>query len=188
MELVESLSESNKNLEQLSTIDELTQIANRRQFEWTLTREVSRARRTNLPLSLIMVDIDHFKQYNDAYGHLKGDECLQLISQTIQEKTQRPGDLVARYGGEEICIILPETNIDGALNFANTIHTAILNLKIKHAESTDTPFVTVSMGVATLNPESRMLEKDLIEKADNALYQAKDMGRNRICVAEISSS
>ena len=187
MELVESLSESNKNLEQLSTIDELTQIANRRQFDWTLTKELSRAKRTNLPLSLIMVDIDHFKQYNDTYGHIKGDECLQLIAKTIQEKTQRPGDLVARYGGEEICIILPETNIDGALNFANTIHTAISDLKIEHAKSKNNPYVTLSMGIATFNTENDISEKDLITEADKALYEAKGAGRNKICVAKINN-
>jgi len=187
IELVETLSKSNKNLAQLSTIDELTQIANRRQFDWTLTKEISRAKRANLPLALIMVDIDHFKQYNDTYGHIKGDECLQLIAKTIQKKTQRPGDLVARYGGEEICIILPETNINGALNFANTIHTAILDLKIDHAKSKVNPYVTLSMGVATLNTGNDMSEKDLITEADKALYEAKGAGRNMIYVAKTNN-
>jgi len=187
IDLVHSLTESNKNLEQLSTIDELTQLANRRQFDSTLTRELTRAKRTNAPLSLIIVDIDHFKQYNDTYGHVKGDECLQLIAKTIQERTQRPGDLVARYGGEEICIILPETNTDGALNFANTIHTAILDLKIDHAKSKVNPYVTASMGVATLNTGSDMSEKDLITEADKALYEAKGTGRNKIYVAKTNN-
>ena len=187
IELVETLSKSNKNLAQLSTIDELTQIANRRQFDWTLTKEISRAKRANLPLALIMVDIDYFKQYNDTYGHIKGDECLQLIAKTIQKKTQRPGDLVARYGGDEICIILPETDIDGALNFANTIHTAILDLKIDHAESKINPYVTLSIGVATLNTGNDMSEKELITEADKALYEAKGAGRNKIYVVKTNN-
>lgn len=184
IELVESLSSTNKKLEQLSTIDELTKLANRRQFDWSLKKEFSRARRTKSSLSLIMVDIDHFKNYNDTYGHVKGDECLQLIAKTIQRNTQRPGDLVARYGGEEIAIILPDTTTEGALNFANTIHEAIQDLKIDHVESDTNLYVSVSMGVATMKPEDNITEKDLINEADRALYQAKDTGRNRICASE----
>jgi len=112
---------------------------------------------------------------------------LQLIAKTIQERTQRPSDLVARYGGEEICIILPETNTDGALNFANTIHTAILDLKIDHAESKVNSYVTASMGVATFNTGSNMSEKELITEADKALYEAKGTGRNKICVAKTNN-
>ena len=184
IELVESLSITNKKLEQLSTIDELTKLANRRQFDWSLKKEISRARRTKSSLSLIMVDIDHFKNYNDTYGHVKGDECLQLIAKTIQRNTQRPGDLVARYGGEEIAIILPETTTEGALNFANTIHDAIQELKIEHIESATNPHVSVSIGVATTKPGKNISEKELISEADRALYQAKKTGRNRVCTTE----
>lgn len=184
IELVESLSNTNKKLEQLSTIDELTKLANRRQFDWSLKKEISRARRTGSSLSLIMVDIDNFKKYNDAYGHVKGDECLQLIAKTIQKNTQRPGDLVARYGGEEIAIILPETTMEGALNFAKTIHEGIQELKINQVKSANNPYVSVSIGVATMQQENHISEKDLISEADRALYQAKETGRNRICAAE----
>jgi len=183
IDLVTSLSKTNDRLEKLSSVDELTQLANRRHFDISLKKELSRANRMNSLLSLIIIDIDSFKQFNDTYGHLKGDECLKLIAQTIKENSQRPADLVARYGGEEICVILPDTDSEGAGLIANKIKMAIDNLNIQHATSSIKPYITVSMGIATYFPGSGLTDKQLIDKADKALYKAKGKGRNNICFA-----
>lgn len=183
IDLVASLSETNDRLEKLSFVDELTQLANRRHFDISIEKELSRANRMNSLLTLIIIDIDFFKQFNDTYGHLKGDECLKLIAQTIKEISQRPADLVARYGGEEICVILPDTDSAGAGLIANKIKMSIDNLNIQHATSSVKPYVTVSMGIATYLPVSKLTDKQLIDKADKALYKAKERGRNNICFA-----
>ncbi|HKK15618.1 MAG TPA: diguanylate cyclase [Gammaproteobacteria bacterium] len=182
-ELVESLRESNRQLSELSTIDGLTGIANRRHFDELLEKETMRAKREGKPISLLMLDIDFFKQYNDEYGHLKGDECLQEISQALQQKIKRPGDIVARYGGEEFCIIMPDTDQAGALQLAQQIQDGIEQLRIYHGKSTLASHVTVSIGVATLLPTGKYNTREFINAADTALYAAKNEGRNMIKIA-----
>jgi diguanylate cyclase len=174
------LKQNNIFLEQLSNMDGLTQVYNRRFFDSTLEREWKRAARNALPLSLIMFDIDNFKNYNDTYGHQVGDECLQKIAKLAQKLIQRPTDVLARYGGEEFVLILPETNEDSALEVAETIRKAIQSLAIPNIYSNVLPIVTISVGVACLKPNPDANQMLLIEKADQALYQAKSEGRNRV--------
>jgi len=171
----------NGSLEKLAMQDGLTGLANRRQFDVSLGNEFSRAMRAETPLAFIMIDVDHFKQYNDSYGHAKGDECLRAVSMAIRRLTQnRPGDLAARYGGEEIGILLPGTELEGALAVAGRILQAIAGANVVHAGS---PFgiVTASAGVAVIVPRRGIdLPGHLVEAADRALYVAKAEGRNRV--------
>jgi len=165
--------------------DGLTGLANRRQFDVTLGNEFSRAMREASTLALIMMDVDCFKQFNDIYGHAAGDECLRTISRTIRDLTpQRPGDLAARYGGEEIAVLLPNTNVIGAVNVAEKIRNAIHDLRIEHAGN-PAGFVTLSAGVGAFVPtRGTTLPTELIDAADKALYTAKSNGRNRVCARE----
>jgi diguanylate cyclase (GGDEF)-like protein len=179
-QLSESLYESNSQLTQLSVIDELTQIANRRHFDEVLEKEWLRAKRISSALSLLLIDIDYFKQYNDTFGHLKGDECLSYIADTLKINLNRPGDFVARYGGEEFCIIMPETDLVGAIAFAEKINSTIIELKIENPGSEVSKYLTVSVGVATIVPKERDSYMDLIYTSDKALYKAKKDGRNII--------
>jgi diguanylate cyclase len=174
------LKQNNLFLEQLSNMDGLTQVYNRRFFDSTIATEWKRAARNTSPLSLIMFDIDNFKNYNDTYGHQVGDECLQKIAKLAQTVTKRPSDVLARYGGEEFVIILPETNEEGALKVAETIRKAIQSLAIPNIYSNVLPIVTISVGVACLKPTPDTNHMMLIEKADQALYRAKSEGRNRV--------
>jgi diguanylate cyclase len=174
------LKQNNLFLEQLSNMDGLTQVYNRRFFDSTIEKEWKRAARNSSTLSIIMFDIDNFKNYNDTYGHQVGDECLQKISKLAQTLMQRPSDVVARYGGEEFVIILPDMNEEGALLVAETIRKAIQSLAIPNIYSNVLPIVTISAGVACLKPTSDTNQMLLIEKADQALYQAKSEGRNRV--------
>lgn len=128
---------------------------------------------------MLLLDIDHFKRFNDTYGHLQGDDCLQKVAQEFQAKCRRPRDIVARYGGEEFAAILPETDIDGALNKAKEIVQAIAKLQIQHSASPVASVVTVSIGVATLLPAKNLEPEVLVAQADAALYSAKLMGRTR---------
>jgi len=164
-------------LERIASLDYLTQIANRRQFDRYLEAEWLKAWRDRTNLSLIMCDIDCFKLYNDCYGHQTGDKCLQQVAVAIANSIKRPTDLVARYGGEEFGVILPITNLDGAINVANTIKQSIKALKITHERSTIDPFITISLGIACLIPASADYSV-LINTADRALYCAKQSGRN----------
>lgn len=174
------LKQNNLFLEQLSNMDGLTQIYNRRFFDITIEKEWRRAARSGTSLSLIMFDIDNFKKYNDTYGHQVGDECLQKIAKLAETLIQRPSDVVARYGGEEFAIILPETSEDVALKIAETIRKSIQSLAIPNIYSNVLPIVTISTGVACLNPSPDSNPLQLVEKADQALYQAKSDGRNRV--------
>lgn len=168
-------------LERLSLQDALTELANRRSFDRTLDEEFNRAVRNSSSLALIIFDVDHFKRYNDIYGHAAGDECLRKISQAANSCQCRAGDLIARYGGEEFAVILPTTDVDGAILIAEKIRLAIHNLEIPHAGN-EAGIVTVSAGVEAVIP-FRELNKpvDLIEAADKALYAAKRNGRDRVC-------
>ena len=167
-------------LELMSTTDGLTGVANRRGFDACLAREWQRAARARGQLSLIMADIDFFKIFNDHYGHLAGDTCLRAVAQVIAETASRPADLVARYGGEEFVALLPDTDAAGAAQLAEKMRGRLASLDIAHAASEAARHVTISLGVATLVPETRDDPSYLILQADEALYRAKDGGRNRV--------
>jgi len=170
---------ANQKLKRLANLDGLTQVANRRYFDSYLAQRWKAAMRDQQSLSLILFDVDFFKRYNDHYGHLAGDRCLGMIAQTTQVTVRRSSDLVARYGGEEFAVILPETPLLGALTIAEQIQAAIQTLKIEHAASEVSDFVTVSLGIACLIPQADTCAESLINAADTALYDAKRQGRNR---------
>lgn len=175
----EKLLQANVQLERLATEDALTGLANRRHFDQALAQELRRAARDATPLALLLVDLDHFKRFNDTYGHVAGDECLKAVGAQLARCAQRPGDLAARYGGEELAVILPRADLAGALHIARQLQQGIQALGIAHGAS---PFgcVTVSVGVATVQGESGARSAvQLIEAADRALYRAKAAGRNR---------
>ncbi len=182
-EMADELKKKNQILEKLSVIDSLTDIANRRKFDEVLEKSWRRARRNQLDISLIMLDIDNFKAYNDNYGHQQGDMALRLVASAIRDIPQRADDLVARYGGEEFAIILSDTNADGALAVANLFKQKIENLKIKHEYSDIKDILTVSMGICTFTQSAYGSMSDLICLADQALYQAKKHGGNSIYVS-----
>ncbi|MBF0224301.1 MAG: GGDEF domain-containing protein [Desulfobacterales bacterium] len=165
-------------LEELSMSDALTGLPNRRKLFEHLKLHWNMAKRNKFPISIIMIDIDFFKKYNDTYGHQKGDECLKAIALILEKNIRRPGDIVARYGGEEFTVVLPATNEEGALSIAESMRESVLASKI---ESKDSPnkHVTISVGIATEIPEAASMFEDLIGKADKALYQAKNTGRNK---------
>lgn len=167
-------------LEQYAFLDALTEIPNRRRFEETLHREWNRALRSGQPVSLIFWDIDHFKQYNDTYGHGQGDDCLRLLAQTVAGCLQRAGDFVARHGGEEFAVLLPYTGQEEALKVAQLLSGALDGLALTHQTSPVADHVTVSMGVATALPQEGLEATELVERADQALYTAKKSGRHRI--------
>ncbi len=173
-------SELYQEVERLATLDGLTEVANRRQFDQILSKEWQRLTREQHPLSLILCDVDFFKQYNDAYGHLCGDDCLKQVAQAIRENIQRPADLVARYGGEEFGVILPNTDRQGALTVAQNIRSQLDALQIPHQASAVSPYVTISIGIGTLIPQVQQAPLLLVEIADRALLQAKVQGRDRI--------
>ncbi len=173
------LDEANRKLASLSLTDGLTGIANRRFFDDHLNQEWKRAQREGRPLSLVMVDIDHFKAYNDYYGHLAGDDCLQRVARTLETVVARPGDLVARYGGEEFALVLPDTD-NGARILGERCRAAVADLQIPHQASPLLPVVTVSVGVATAIPRPGSTPEELIVRADQALYRAKLLGRNQV--------
>lgn len=176
------LEELTRKLQELSNQDGLTGVANRRCFEDILQIEWLRARREQTPISLLMIDIDFFKPFNDTYGHLQGDVCLIAIATAIRNALKRPADLVARYGGEEFAAVLPHTDTAGAQTIAATIAANAASLDIDHEASTVSRRVTVSIGVATLVPDRDQEPQALIEASDAALYQAKRDGRNSIRV------
>lgn len=188
-QLQQQLEIANRDLQRLASIDGLTQLANRRRFDECLEQEQRRFTRSQLHtsdahsiwLSLILCDIDHFKLYNDSYGHQAGDRCLQQVAQAISSVVNRPMDLVARYGGEEFVVLLPETDVIGAAHIAERICTSVRALAIPHSGSPQGQ-VTTSAGVATTNPYVESQMEKLIASADRALYQAKQKGRNGFCV------
>jgi len=173
------LREANYQLQQLTLIDSLTQVSNRRRFDEYFLQEWGRAVREHLPLSLILCDLDYFKPYNDHYGHQAGDRCLQQVAQTLNQCVNRPADLVARYGGEEFAVILPNTTIEGATQISDRLVAQVQALALPHATSPSATTVTLSCGVASVLPMADYLPSDLVLIADQALYQAKAHGRNR---------
>jgi len=178
--LYQQLQAANEELQRLASLDGLTQIANRRRFDQYLDAEWQRLKREQVPLSLIFLDVDFFKLYNDTYGHLAGDDCLRQLASAFKSIVKRPADLVARYGGEEFAVILPNTEIQGAVYMAQTIRQAVRNLAIPHAQSSVCDRVTVSLGVASIVPNSEISPQDLINAADKALYLAKRQGRDQV--------
>lgn len=173
-------------LRSLAGLDALTGIANRRTFENTLAAEWRRAARAGGSLSLLMVDVDHFKQFNDNLGHQRGDGCLQAVAAALSAETHRAGDFPARYGGEEFAIILPATDRSGAARIGENVRLAIERLAFDHPLSSVGPFVTVSIGMATLSPNVGDHVETLVCFADTALYRAKALGRNRVCAFDDS--
>ncbi len=165
----------------ISLFDDLTNVANRRYFNDFFDREWRRCVRIKQPLSLILVDIDHFKLFNDHYGHIVGDGCLKAVADALKSFTKRPGDFCARYGGEEFVIILSDTDIAGATDVANAMLKKVKNLAIPHAVSPTCPMVTASFGVAGILPGKDADQAALLEGADVCLYEAKKRGRNRVC-------
>lgn len=178
--LIEQLEIANRELRRLASIDSLTQLANRRCFDEFLHQEWQRLRREQGFLSLILLDIDFFKSYNDTYGHQSGDECLKHVARLIEETIKRPADLAVRYGGEEFAVILPNTPLEGAMHIAREIHAKVELAAIAHAGSQISPHLTLSGGVATIIPSHQSALGDLIASADQALYRAKLQGRNQI--------
>lgn len=175
------LEKSRDELEHLSTSDELTGLANRRSFDARLAKEWAMASDYRLPLSLLFLDVDDFKAYNDHYGHQAGDECLRSIAAVIGNRVRRSVDLCARYGGEEFVVLLPNTSLQNAISIAENIRTAVEKAEITHEYSRVGPQVTISIGVASVVPEEGFDRNILVERADKALYQAKETGRNRTC-------
>ena len=176
------LQAANKELQQLAILDGLTGIANRRYFDLILNKEWQRLAREQLPLSLILCDVDYFKAYNDTYGHQQGDRCLQAIAIILQDCIKRPADLVARYGGEEFVLILPNTDAPGALFLAHRIVRQLAQKNIPHRKSKVSKSVTLSLGVTTKVPHPKQPSSTIIEVADNLLYRAKEAGRNQLAV------
>jgi diguanylate cyclase (GGDEF)-like protein len=175
----QELAAANDQLAQLSTTDELTGIANRRRFDEALAHEWQRGARQKDPLSLLMLDIDHFKLYNDHYGHLAGDECLRRVSHLLGGGVRRAGELVARYGGEEFVVLLPSTDLDLAQAIAQRCMQQVREAAIPHGRSPTAEFLTLSIGVACTVPDVGRKPDTLVREADTALYRAKDAGRNR---------
>ena len=181
--VTQELNTANKELERLSTTDGLTGIANRRFFDQLSLREWQRCERMKKPMALIMVDVDHFKKYNDTYGHQGGDECLKAVAAQVARAAPRASDLAARYGGEEFVLVLGETTVDGAKWVANNIRQHVAELNIPHSAS-NIGHVSVSCGVASLMPLEGMSFEILLKIADEALYKAKEQGRNTVVCAE----
>jgi len=172
------LQERNEQLQILSRTDRLTGIFNRLSFDETLDYEWRRCMRSGKPLALVMADIDHFKAYNDHFGHIAGDHCLKQVAWALSASLMRNVDTIARYGGEEFAAILPETSDEGAIAVVTRMANAVKALNIDHPASPVQPYVTISMGIATFTPIADIPENHLIEMADAALYRAKSQGRN----------
>jgi diguanylate cyclase (GGDEF)-like protein len=187
LELIEQLNQklekANRELQFLAAVDSLTQVANRRKFDEYLQIKWRDMAREKSPLSLILCDIDCFKRYNDTYGHQAGDVCLQQVASALIGAAKRPEDLVARYGGEEFAAILPHTDSAGAIQVAEKMRLAVKALEIPHADSAVNRWVTISLGVASAMPNLESAPEDLIAAADQALYHAKESGRDRYALS-----
>lgn len=183
VEVTQRLEAANKMLLSRSALDGLTVIPNRRRFDEVLEHEWKRAMRTGRSLSVVLIDVDDFKPYNDTYGHQAGDHCLKRVAGVLSRGVKRPGDLVARYGGEEFAVVLPGTDVNGAIELAETFREQIEACAIPHARSKTGRVVTISAGVAAIVPARGDKSAGLIEAADRALYQAKHEGRNRVRAA-----
>lgn len=175
-------------LEQLASIDGLTNLYNRRRLDELLNGEWSRCQRNKAPLSLIMIDIDYFKLFNDTYGHAMGDQCLRDVAWTLKDCLKRPGDIIARYGGEEFAVLLPNTDMEGAQSMAKRLGSEVESLKIPHSASDVSTSVTISLGVATAFAGFTLESStELLKTADHALYQSKKNGRNRVTIQKVKN-
>ncbi|MGK7941251.1 MAG: diguanylate cyclase [Crocosphaera sp.] len=179
------LKKANEELEKLAILEPLLQIANRRRFDEYLQQEWDRLCRERRYLSIIFADVDYFKEYNDEYQHEAGDHCLIAIAKTIERSLRRPADLAARYGGEELVVVLPNTNSEGAVKVAQRIQEEISLLKIPHIRSQISNYVTISMGIASMIPIKGCSPLMLVNIADKCVYQAKEQGRNCFCLEVI---
>ncbi len=177
------LAESNVELQKMASVDGLTAIANRRRFDETMKTEWQRGQRDKSPLSMLLCDIDCFKPFNDTYGHQAGDQCLKAAAAMLAAQLKRPADLAARYGGEEFAVVLPATDVEGALLVAEQCRAGMEALAIKHSGG-PAGKVTMSIGVASVLPDAGGSVEQLIARADKALYAAKDGGRNRVQQAD----
>lgn len=183
-----ALEAVNEELHRLSSLDGLTGIANRRYFDSYLVQAWNQNKRDSHEISLVMLDVDFFKLFNDAYGHLAGDDCLRQVAQVISANVKRPADLAARYGGEEFALIMPDTSMAGAQTVAENIRQAIENLGIPHQKSAVNDVVTISMGIACVNPVEELTPEILIQVADYALYEAKKNGRNQVYAEKMNNN
>jgi diguanylate cyclase (GGDEF)-like protein len=179
-ELAAGLAAANRRLEELATIDDLTQLTNRRRFSKVLEQEWQRAIRERIPLGLLMLDVDFFKRYNDTYGHQAGDGCLQRVAAVLASRARRPSDLAARYGGEEFAVVLPGADQAGAMAVGEWIRAEVERQRIPHGASPAGDVVTVSVGVAVATPAPGTDPASLVAAADAALYRAKEGGRNQV--------
>jgi diguanylate cyclase (GGDEF)-like protein/PAS domain S-box-containing protein len=186
IEKEKKLHETNVMLRFISNMDGLTGIPNRRYFEEKLQEEWNRTKRSSLPFSAIMIDIDYFKKYNDFNGHLAGDDCLRQIAIALKETLKRPADFVARYGGEEFVILLPETDEKGAAHIADLLQANVKRLNLPYIATKKEPIVSISLGCATLIPNEKMIPEDLIQLADVELYQAKKSRHNQFFLNQLS--
>ncbi|MCI0654243.1 MAG: diguanylate cyclase [Methylococcaceae bacterium] len=177
------LREANIQLERLSAVDGLTQIFNRRYFDAVLAKEFQRSIRNQTPISLIMIDIDGFKAFNDFYGHVRGDECLKQIATELNKVVKRSHDFIARYGGEEFAVVLPETSTEGVASMAEALRSRMESLSIDHLKAPAGTCVTISLGATSMLPRIGTALEELIKRADRALYQSKMTGRNRFTLA-----
>ena len=175
-----ALEEANERLKQMSIEDSLTSLLNRRAFDAVLLDECRRAERAGVPLALMLLDIDYFKQFNDIYGHQSGDDCLVRVAQALKAACGRAGEFVARYGGEEIAVILPASVLEKALFQAENLRRKVQELAIAHSGSDIAKVVTVSIGVSSVLPTPTMQPSELVAAADKALYRAKENGRNKV--------
>ncbi|MDX1453286.1 MAG: diguanylate cyclase [Oleiphilaceae bacterium] len=181
-EILQELSLANEKLQSLSTRDGLTQVSNRRAFDETYEREWRRCAREKTELSILLIDADHFKDINDHYGHLTGDECLKFIAKVLSDTVQRPSDSVARYGGEEFAVLLPNTSSHGACNIAEKMRKKIAEQGV--VSEGQTISLSISIGVVTVTPGQHLLPISALQEADKALYEAKHQGRNRVVVSD----
>tara|TARA_R110002110_G_scaffold303525_2_gene517657 strand:- start:22300 stop:23499 length:1200 start_codon:yes stop_codon:yes gene_type:complete len=177
------LRDARRQLTDLANVDELTGLGNRRLVNKVLQEELNRARRSGTELSMILLDVDYFKAYNDTYGHPAGDKVLQTLADLMQRATTRAGEVVARYGGEEFILLLPGASAHSALRTASRLRDLVTAERIPHGTSEVADFITVSQGVITARPEGGLQPAELIKQVDQTLYQAKDAGRNTIAVA-----
>lgn len=177
------LRDARQQLTDLANVDELTGLGNRRLVNKVLKQEINRARRSSAPLSVILLDVDFFKLYNDSHGHLAGDIVLQQLADLMQRATTRAGEVVARFGGEEFILVLPGASEEVALRTAHRLKALVVTEAIPHNASITENYITVSQGLVTVMPEGEMLPEEIIKLADDALYEAKDSGRNAITVA-----
>ncbi len=174
------LEKTNRALKRLSYKDPLTRVWNRRKYDETIEMEWHRCLRYKRPIALLLLDIDYFKEFNDSYGHMAGDECLIKIGETLTNSLSRSSDLVARYGGEEFIVLLPDSGEDGAMKIAEMLRLKIESMNIPHEKSLVSNYVTVSVGVTSTVPDNKYSYEDLFKAADRALYLAKDAGRNQV--------